>query len=219
MKKNLLLLCILFLVTGCSVNYEIEIKDNKIIEGRTVTYSEKIENVYDYTLDLLVQNDDNGDRLSHDTKKVFSNGFTVKNYYKNIDEYKNTSLSYGSCFSDIKFDKDNKYIYLDISGKFLCSQYLNDDNKFTFSVRSNHKVLENNSDSKKGYTYSWNIDSDNVEDVNIHIKLDSRKKVYNYDNSVFKRLGIVFLVICVTIILGFTGYKILGKISENSDRI
>lgn len=218
MKKILILCLFIILLSGCSVEYQLEIVDDEISENRIVEYSDKISSPYQYTLDLFASADDNGDILSYNRKKEFMNGFIVTNYYDDTSSYKEKSLLYGMCFESVSFEEDRNYITLDLSGRFLCYNTLNEMDNFTFSVKTNHKGYEDNADLFKSNTYSWDISKEDASNTNIHLVLYKDKYVYNYDNKILKRLGIVFSVICGTIVIGFLGYKFSLKISDRKNR-
>ena len=219
MKKKILLVIIVFLITGCSGKYELEIKNEKVIEKTTALYNSKdvLKDPYEHTLDVSLKYDDNGDFLMYETKKNVKDGDKVgvelTNNYHSIDEFKNYSQIINRCYNANNITNINNTITIKTSNEFTCLEKIQELDEVTIVIKSNHKLKSTNADKKKGATYYWYINKDNYKEKPISLVLHSNKKVWYYD--VLKKLILIILVIGGTVIVAFTGYKLYRKREDN----
>ena len=219
MKKKILLVIIVFLITGCSGKYELEIKNEKVIEKTTALYNSKevLKDPYEHTLDISLKYDDNGDFLIHETKKNVKDGDKVgvelTNNYHSIDDFKNYSQIINRCYNANNITNTNNTITIKTSNEFTCLEKIEELDEVTIVIKSNHKLKSTNADKKKGATYYWYINKDNYKEKPISLVLHSNKKVWYYD--VLKKLILIILVIGGTVIVAFTGYKLYRKREDN----
>ena len=219
MKKKILLVIIVFLITGCSGKYELEIKNEKVIEKTTALYNSKevLKDPYEHTLDISLKYDDNGDFLIHETKKNVKDGDKVgvelTNNYHSIDDFKNYSQIINRCYNANNITNTNNTITIKTSNEFTFLEKIEELDEVTIVIKSNHKLKSTNADKKKGATYYWYINKDNYKEKPISLVLHSNKKVWYYD--VLKKLILIILVIGGTVLVAFTGYKLYRKREDN----
>jgi len=219
MKKYLMLLIIIFLMTGCSGKYEIEIYNDKVIEKTTALYNK--ENVskdpYEHTLDVALKYDDNGDFLMYETKKNITDGKKVgvelTNNYESLEDFKNYSQIINRCYNANNITDINNIITLKTSNEFTCFDKIEELEEVTVVIKSNHKLKSTNADKKQGAAYYWYINKDNYKEKPISLVLYSNKKVWYYD--VLKKLVLIIFVISGTLLVAFTAYKLYKKNEEN----
>jgi len=221
MKKLWLLLLFTFLITGCDATYKIEIYNDTVTEKVTPWYnsSEVSGDIYEYTRELSQKYDDNGDFLTHDSKKNVKNknqiGIELTNKYKGIEDFKDNSKIINYCYiaqNITQYEKDS--ITLKTSQEFTCFNEIEELENVTIAIKSNHKLKETNADKIKGHTYYWYINKENYQNKPISLILYSDKHVWNYDNEILKRLGLIILVIGGTVLVAFSSYKIYKKKEE-----
>lgn len=219
MKKIILLLVVIFLVTGCSGKYELEIKNEKVIEKTTALYDKNDvnEDPYEYTQELSLKYDDNGDFLRYDEKKNIHKknliGVELTNFYDSIEEFKDFSKVINYCYAAKNITNYDDYITIKTSNEFTCIDEIEELDEVTIVIKSNHKLKSTNADKKKGATYYWYINKDNYKEKPISLVLHSNKKVWYYD--VLKKLILIISVIGGTVLVAFTGYKLYRKREEN----
>lgn len=219
MKKIILLLIAIFLVTGCSGKYELEIKNKKVIEKTTALYNKTDVNKdpYEYTKELSLKYDDNGDFLRYDEKKnIYSKnsiGVELSNFYNSIEEFKQFSKILNYCYNAKNITSVNNMITIKTSNEFTCFNTVEEIDEVTIAIKSNHKLKETNADKRRGATYYWYINKDNYKEKPISLVLYSNKKVWYYD--ILKKLILIILVISVTVLIAFTGYKLYRKREDN----
>ena len=211
MKKKILILIPLLLLTGCTINYNLEINGddlNETITGNVtkdeyeVKETDNGENIIytllNYDQNALFDEESVYLRTQEDKGKTINYKFSYK-YNYNFDR----STIINNCFEYHMVEETEDYYYIKLSGKFYCMYA----KKIDIKVTSHNAVLENNARKVDGNTYTWTIkDSDNVD-----ILLNVSKKLTNTENkkakmiSTFQIIGAVVLV--VLCIVTFILYK------------
>mgnify|MGYP006994355182 FL=1 len=187
MKKRILILIPLLLLTGCTINYNLEIDGddlNETITGSvtkeeyevkdTDTSENLIYTLLNYDQNALYDEDSVYLRTQEDKGNKIDYNFSYK-YNYNFDR----STIINNCFEYHMVEETEDYYYIKLSGKFYCMYA----KKIDIKVTSNNAVLENNARKVSGNTYTWTIkDSDNVD-----ILLNVSKKVTNTENKKAKK--------------------------------
>lgn len=218
MKKVVLIFLSIILLSGCDINYNIEIKNNKISTDLDLNVSEE---------DYKKYNDNNEEKLSatlyeyFDERKILafddmnytdflnkkisrSNNALDINYTYNYD-YLNFYKSYAlnNCFEDFTVLNEDNYFYIKAQGTFNCYY---DETKI--NIKTDRKVINSNHDSYKDGVYTWNITRDKIDDINIIFQIDKDNSFIPIDENIenankvdlFTIVGIVFGV-CVLFVL------------------
>lgn len=217
MKKTLFLITTCLLLTGCTINYDLEITENNFKEtiSGTVLNSEieKDDDGTDTGPYLYFLNSEQ--TVFHNNENIFYKK-TKNNTDKGIDfEYSYTfnennfvnSRILNECFDEYNFEKkENKY-YISINGKFKCN-YTKTTN---INIKTNYKVTAHNAKENKKGVYSWTIDENNMNDLQLFISIDKTKNANSnqLNWSSFKTIGLIILLILsgVAIFLGKTKLK------------
>ena len=241
MKKIILILLAIFM-TGCTVNYTIEIKDNKIIETfdaqetdieRANQKKEDGKSFQDYV--TMYKGSEN---IYSDYDMVFSNEACTENckYYKidgivdnneialiltddfTFESYANSTLGneYISAFS--VFYDDNK---LTIEGKipeniFNDYEILDDIN---IKVKTEYEVLTTNAEKTGENEYTWNVTKSN-KGKKLYITLNTKEKssdTQKEENSKIK-ITILLIVLLVILCISFISYSLSIK-KKNINRL
>ena len=230
-KKILLLIVLIFVLTGCgsskldeySVNYRLKITD---------VFSEKItfllpKNAYD-TVAKEGEDDNNPYSLEYyllklDQNPIFSNFDDI--YNKDIKKYNNgieVSLDYNypenyfvydnyitACFENYDLISGDDFFEVKLSGSFTCNNQIK---KLNIEVSSDYKVLESNG-KKNDKTYSWSIDDKDFDNVDISYKIsrdydkmskeaNNNKKLSNR-NVTIRNIRIAVLVVMLLVVAVF----------------
>lgn len=204
MKRNIILLLIITLLTGCTVNYNLEIGDNKIIETINGTITQKeIENRDNSTGVNIYRS------LLYDEQKVFENksdlytkevideedtihyNFT----YTYLKDYQNSRIIQ-NCFSNpIIIETDEAYD-IQLAGKFSCLK----GEKVTVNLKTDYAIIENNANEVKDNTYTWIIDKEDVDiSVTISKKIKQKQKEEKPFFTTFKIVGFIVLIVLSSI--------------------
>ena len=184
MKKIIMMLVIfVFILTGCSSEYNLEISNNKIKENIKVEILDAdfpkevpgIDVELNDRITPFINNDQypifNNTKIKY-KKKVTKVGDLTKvtlNHTYTHDEFRNSN-TFKTCFEKASFKKTRKGYDLDLSGSFYCLY----GDSIKINVKTNNVVLDHNADKVSGNVYTWVIDDKNVKDVDIYLSLSKR---------------------------------------------
>lgn len=208
MKKYLLIIMILGL-TGCSINYNIELEDNKYKETITSEFNYKnLDDEASLSLDGL---DEHGIYAFKSNQTIMHNKnieykknkvYIDMNYDYTINDFKDAYLP-NTCFDSYIYLNEEDYYYIELKGKFGCMYA----DKVNISLTTDNMVIDTNGKNKNN-KYSWTIEEKNKNDVNIYIKISKISK--NENNNVlhgFKiAAGIILIILVIAAVLV---YKII----------
>ena len=191
--KKILILLILLCMTGCSVQYDLTITDKEEVKEKFVIsipnekmlseYS-SVEEYLDYYSNLYLQNDGYDD-FKIDTKKSKPNSyFTVKNNYKNLDEYVQ-SISFKSMFDNAMIERIGSYTSFTTSKNAYLASLKNNDliseegkyDSFKISIKFYNEVTATNAEEvdEKNNIYTWIVSEDSETDY-IYFKIGPKVK-------------------------------------------
>lgn len=212
MKKAILITIISLLLTGCTVNYDLNIEDNNFKE--TITgeipnnmleqdpHSTDI-NAYNYLLNYDQHSFINSDSYFYNKSTSNENNLTSYKYsYTFNDDNFVYSRILNECFDEFNFkNEDNKY-HISVSGNFKC--YYAD--KININVKSKYQVIAHNAESFKKNTYSWTIEKENSDNIDIFLVINKNKNtnssILNWSKSKTITLIIITILSGIAIFLG-----------------
>lgn len=166
--KKLLLIPLIFLITGCSVDYTLEINENDIKENIKINAINIKESEIKKIEDVL----DNGATVITDSKKEipYYNVSKLYNNYKLDYNFKKGEIGLSnimnSCFESKIIEDTDSYYMIALYDKFKCN-FNNEEINITLKTRN--KVTKHNSkdyDTENGI-YKWKINKDNKNNVDI----------------------------------------------------
>lgn len=213
--KNKIIILLSLLLTGCTVNYNLEInKDtlNETITG-TVTKEESSQDSNATGLSTIysIINEEqkpiyNKEELYQKDLKESGNNinYTFK-YNYNIEDFVNSTII-NTCFENKEIDN---YYSIKLSGNFYCLY----SKKINIAVTSNLKVASNNADKIKDNTYIWTIDK-NTTDIELVVDKNTP-----YTKPIKRGISSTFRIVCfiVLVVLSSLAYILYKK--KNSSEI
>lgn len=240
MKKKLLILVYLLFLTGCTVNYNIDVSDNKIEESSNFYYENKeyypsddndvflndfgdydnFSDIY-FNHDYLAFSGNIEDKYYKKEKISDSNGDGINlKYTYNFDNYGDSFLF--NIFDDSNYVNDDDEIIINVRGINFDDLYdyytmLYDDvSSLAVNIKTDLKVLKSNADSRKGNIYTWNInsedDNDKDKEKNKDIYIRMRKKVVN-KNYIY----IIIVILIFIILIVFSIFYIIKKKNDSNE--
>lgn len=226
MKKIIFVLLFILIFSGCSVEYNLEIKDNKFFESIT----SNVDNLSQY-------NSHKDNRLVSFYSEALVTYYTSQeeakqnfHYYKSKPSYKNNlykiNYSYDfdmdnytdsnavkSCYEYFKITTNGNNVTLSTSNKFNCFNSYNELDKVTINITSYYGVVRSNADKVNGKTYTWEITRENASNKPILFEYDNTKRNitlidYFTDN--------IYLVILFGVLLFVVGPILIIIIRKNN---
>lgn len=207
MKKLIVLVSLLFLLTGCDATYNLVITDKNIeetlqfVETNTslwnstreygLVYSTQIDNAYEWPTGSFYDKQ----TPEYEAKKVegfeyydiskisSSNELGLRyNYIFNYYDYINSSIL-RTCYSHVSaYNEGNTYV-ITTSKTFNCFNYYDMLENVTINVTTNLEVTSHNADSVNENTYSWSINKNNYQNKLIFIKYKQKQLTIVDDNA------------------------------------
>ena len=178
MKRIFFVVCI-FLLSGCAASYNLEIGNDSFKEKITVDI-DKYE--IPTSREDGIEVDDQITPFLNNDYEALSKNFESKykktvtdngDYYSVLMNYKYSEKEFGKanslkrCFENYEFGYDKRY-YLHVYGDFYCLY----SNEMTINIKTNNKVLKNNADIVNGNVYTWIINSENSNNVDIEFEVE-----------------------------------------------
>lgn len=209
MKKKLFLLLILFLLTGCKVNYNLSInEDYSIDEIVSMTGTDAFFDTYYRTskknvLEMVL--DDYKDILKDNEYLVEMVNDSVPyikatKKYQNIEEFSENTIFFENYFDEIKCTKNGNILTIETVG--FNPNELDDPERFyvrdlDIAIKSIYKVKNDNASyvDELTNTYYFRMD-EKKEDFKILMEIDLSSK-YSY----YLKLALYFAIIFVGIII------------------
>ena len=199
--KYLLFLLIIF-ISGCDVNYNINIDEEFITENidlcENIDTAKLKRTIYgnDYYTDLLLDlqigyEHYNGEIVVKDSENVC---YSYDEYEHLHENYQYDTIAF-QCYDEIKVENNGDIINIEATG-FNCFDYFDDLENVKINLKTIYPVVESNAKSIEKDTYIWEFDRNNLNDANINIVLKNKLKVnvWNYI-AIFSGFALLGLVI------------------------
>ena len=219
MKKLILIICLMFLVTGCDVSYELKINaDETFDEKTTLSFLNQEMTVDDLSVYIKTNQPISNSRYEakYYDSRIYTNGIyndLIYDYVHNINSFRKSTFV-DTCYPNMKITESDDEIRIESGKGFRC---LNPDNGLItdhvdIAIVSELEVLENNADEVNGNTYSWTVNESNVQDKEVNLVLKRNKK-----NSMDINYFLIFGIIGVLIVMLGIGLFLISKNRQNND--
>jgi len=212
MMKKIIFLLIILLLTGCSANFNVEIKQNTIeqnifiqannyeLDGTLLNTIAK--NVYIDKQDTTVLG---RFRLLNNKNDNPLNAFVSYN----INDY-DYDYSLYICYDNQNITYSNNILKVETSDYFNCFDKYSIIDDVNINVTTGYKVLENNADKVDGNTYTWNITKYNKKGIKLtldttvdEIQEEEKQKEKLNKNLIFIVMGTLVLFAFGTVLFVF----------------
>lgn len=223
MKKIVYMIFVLFLLTGCSVEYNLELKDDTFYEEISFNIPNVSDNISDYNYlkeqDFYAVFSKNGMKEYKKETEIKDNVGIANLSFSYIGKNYDDAVVFDQCFDvhNVLLD-DNKY-YISTNGQFKCMtvDYIEAD-KVVINFKTEYDVIDHNADDVNDNIYSWEFNDSNFNNKQIKLVVDktsheiSEKEVNVADRNDTLLLiggiigGILLLALVVAIVI-----KIFGK--------
>lgn len=224
MKKKIIFLVIfLFTLTGCEINYNLDIDKDNLVETTTATGNSEDENenfelssqlLYDEYInkpiptfnDVIIQAESN-DKLKGITyykTEDLSNGSNLGIKYNgkfNFDTItKSTIINYAYPDFSVKLKDDN--LILETGKRFKLFEQFPNLEKVTINIKTHKKVISSNADKINNHIHTWIITRDNYLSKPIKLTLKQDKNILSeFQIEALIALGAIVFIITIIILL------------------
>lgn len=200
MKNNIIcLFLVIFLLTGCTIKYNLNINKDGIKEIAKISaplgglsYFEA-ENQLDNIIISNISEDGSISNKYKIDKIINTNEYGLE---LTLNDYRESSFMNG-CYSNVNISNDGKNYILQSEGNFNCFNIWDQDYDVEINISVDGKVIESNADSHNGSTYTWKLYDDQSKDIYIKYSLD--KKDNNNTISIYIIIGLFVIIVGVVI--------------------
>ena len=224
MKNKSLFIIILILITGCSVEYNLNI-DSSFSE-HTVYIPESSEEMIDgtqYRLPALFSES----RLTYDNsnlkeikyyniKTLKDNKFSFNFVYD--DNQLNDSNIANSCYQFFSVDAKENEVSILTGNKFYCFDVYEELDSVTININSNYKVIQSNADKIVGKKHTWYITRENASNKPIIFVYDKSKKNMTIMQYLIDNVPLV-VVVGTTLMFGGITFLIINTKKKKANKI
>lgn len=208
--KYIVISVLLFLVTGCSGNYNVKINEDMSVNEELYLTIENKEGLYQKTLKIF--NDNNVKEkdyevvLSDDNLKI-----TYNASYNSIEEYILNSKVYHQLIDNIELNKSNNYVDLYVNEKLKLSNSnmkqngtnLTDLDVLQVNIENPFEVNFSNAELVTDNVYTWTIKKGDIE-KKIQMQFKPSLDIFPYRQVIVLSVVIIcFVIIGVSIYIRY----------------
>lgn len=227
--KHISIIFLILLLSGCNVEYKIDLDKNLNIEENIKlipTTTEDEEKFKEFNLFIPINKEvDDFETLEKKQKDIKyynqkkSNTTIQFNYQFNKDDYINSSFV-NKAYEFISVTQLKDELVLSTSKEFLLYEMYENLEEVKITINSKYKLIKSNADEEEKHSYTWIINKENAYEKNIYLKLDTttedltiREKIENGDYLN------IFTISIVLFIIGYFLYKIIQRKGNKRDQI
>ena len=199
LKKIVLLLPLLLLITGCGSTYEIEFTQNDTIKD-TISIFEDNDKVERFTKkdeeDFLNKLLDFERGYEHYKRELYTTEDITGYKYTNdftYEEYDAMS-QLRKCYEDLTLKVTDDKIELKTKGEFLCATYHKEMPYMEITIKSDYKIEDSNANTQDSNTATWKITKNNYKNTPIEITLD-KTDIIEEEEKEFPIKNIIIIVL------------------------
>ena len=232
-EKILLIILLIFCITGCSADYDLVITDKKKVYEKVVLLDEndnilKTSDSIDYFLLYKKKQFTSLGYNVENIKKDQQSGFNLSNNYDSLNEFIETSMM-KSLFENANIEDDNNLFIFETTGQYLynniftidiLSDYIYNLDEIKVKIKFYNKVIKHNADyaDEKNNVYTWILSKENNYD-NIMFQLSNDVRYDIKYADYLNRNKIVFIIIGIVIVLIIFTFLQLKKIIKRNNSI
>lgn len=217
--KIISLLFISFVLTGCSVEYNLIINEDKTVTEK-IEITDLISNfeskgfnisLNDYLDTLIESYEKDKDFKNYDITKILDNtvyGIQFNTTYNSISEYIDSVKKYDHIIGNINTSNKNNRYSISTDGVWGSGIFRPDDGSnrlldtvVNVKVQSYYDIIDSNAHQvyENTNTYEWMFDSSNYENGIIEISFDDNVLVNNNEVSNFTSNNIFLIIILIVV--------------------
>ncbi len=206
MKKKLLLLALPLLLTGCTVNYNLNITQSFFNENISINIKKPFDNdalnLLKNTKNTVFEKED----VFYTSKyKETDDSFKIDYKYSyNSDEFKKAKIL-NWCYDNRKIVINQNKISITTEGEFKCFNHYGkvQMDSAKINITTNELVVDSNADVIKDNTYTWIINKENYNNKPIHIEIErssANKSLANNAREMTTYISIILVLLIIILI-------------------
>ena len=224
MKKILLMVFSIIILTGCSAEYNIKFDKNMNVEEELFAYESdafyesysksSYNRVISFILEPNLEYFNNNDYSIVTDSFDGDKGAKISRKFKDINEYKETSKIYKQAVDEIEYEEVDGIVT--IKAKVSINFNEQDQEKYNvenlkLNINLPFVVKSSNADKVKKNTYTWTFDKDNSSR---EIEIVFNKNKLNIDYTPYIIIGGIVLFIIIVYVYFKNKIKNRNKINE-----
>ena len=210
--KYFIIIMILTILTGCSIDYNLYVTDNYIDENININAEDNSENINDANkkYNPLHYSDD----IEYNQTVKRKNGKIIVNlqYRYKLEEFKNAN-SFNQGFYNRNVSLEDDIININLSDFSGFAPTVD----FDIRIKTKNEVIESNADIVKGNTYIWHVDGKHKDKLKIDIKI---KRGTAKNESIFAQYSVVLYIIgAIILFVVIFSIRLFVKKRKESNKI
>lgn len=219
----------MILLSGCSVDYNLDIKNDKFIEKVNININPQDKENGD--VDLNVDSQLMGNRLKalidydvfsffqnyssvYDKKLIQEDGYEILELnYTYSDSNINNSNVINTCFENREVLKLENGYKISLSGYFYC---LYNNEQITININTKDKVVSSNAINRSDNKLTWVINKNNFENVKIDLEIEKNNDSEIIEDGYLTGNIIKYILIGLGIIILIGVVIIYGKVKKSN---
>lgn len=218
MKKKIILILSLLVLSGCTINYNLDYTEEGMIETITgnVTKAESEVKDSDSGLNIYYNLINEPQKVFIDSEELYNKNIieNKKDYEYNVTNKYNNNLDKSTiinyCFKEFNIEDEEDYYRIHLGGKFYCLYA----DKINVNISSDYAVISSNANKTKDNTYTWILN-----DENDSIDITFSKNIKYVGTTKSRGISSTFRIVCfiVLVVLSSLAYILYKK--KNSSEI
>lgn len=222
MKKLILIICLVFLMTGCDVTYNLTIDEDTFDEKVNMSFSKQDVDYNHLTIYLEDKipaffTKDESERKFYNVDIVDNGNFydLVYSYKHNFETIRKSYFA-SNCYQKMSITSNDEEIVISSGDGIAC--FIGDDglraDSMTINLTTELKVLDNNADKINGNTYTWIVNENNYLDKSVYFRLQKKP---NLDVDKNNASYLMLIVVLSIVIVGFLIYLFVRHKKKKSN--
>ena len=211
--KIIIILITGLIITGCNVEYNVEIDENGIATQleTNIINDEYIKNApnsefnnvtnLEYFTNLEIPKYYNDTTINQEKNINTLDGSSVITYSDqySFEDFENSYFAH-ACFENMNYLYEDNKLYIHFYGKFNCYYGETDIN-----IKTNYSILNGNYTERSGNVYKWKINDDNKDNIDITFLISQN------NNKINVAFIIILVIVIVLSVITFILYRFIKK--------
>jgi hypothetical protein len=218
-RGKLFILMLTLFLTGCSVEYNLEIdnelnfKESIILLKPNIEYDDVEEDIDGI---ILSAEDGNSPFNSYEIQPIYLDNESGIELTNSSDQttFLNSNSLLKNCYDDFTLTNKDDVVIIQSIGKYSCSDRY--DGLIKFSITTTNDVIYSNADSVSDSKYTWNINPKaETQKIYIEMTLKEIKEQKDFDFTFIYFIILMGGLVTTSII----GYKMIIQMGKRNNRL